>query len=179
LYFRLFRRSVHIGLPFAAYGPVRICGPGRVRIGQRCAVVLNVFEGLTITTAAASSQVSIGEGSLLGGLTIRCSDRVEIGARSMTARSLVQDAPFLHADEVRSRSLDRRCLLPSATVLGENVWVGGECVVLGGCAVGKDSVLSAGAWCQGAVVGDYCLVGGNPAGKGLGIERLLRLRGVR
>ena len=178
LYYRVLRKNVKIGFPFLAFARVTIIGPGRVFIDKGCHAQKNVFRGLTIITRSVDSLVSIGAKSLLGGLTIRCHDRIELGKKTMTAVSLLQDSLFFHSDVVSSRVVANLSLRPAPVIIGNNVWLGPECIVLGGSRIGNDGVLAAGAWCFGNRIGDYCLVSGNPAKRPMPIDKLLKLKGL-
>lgn len=178
LYFRLFRRNVRIGFPFSVSAPVKIIGSGSVSIGRNCCVLKNVFKGLVIVTHSSDSSVTIGNRCLLGGVTIRCRKRIEVGDRTMTAISLIQD--YFFVDQEKTDILMTKGGVPNskAITIGDNVWLGADSIVLGGSKIGNDSVLSAGTWCFDSEIGEYCLVSGNPATKSLPIERLLRLKGL-
>ena len=178
VWFRLFRKNTRIVFPFLAFAKVKIIGPGTVRIGKGCNVQKNVFRGLTIVTRSDGSEVTIGEKCLLGGLTIRCWDRIDIGARIMTAVSLVQDSFFSNMGDVASRGDNDRILGPKPVTIGSNSWVGMDSIVLGGSRIGNDCVLSAGTWCSGNMTNDYTLVTGNPSRRPMPIEKLLTLKGI-
>jgi len=178
LYYRVFRDNVKICFPFLAFVKVTILGPGTVFIDKGCHAQKNVFRGLTIVTHSADSLVSIGAKSLLGGLTIRCHERIELGKKTMTAVSLLQDSLIYNADEVSSQVDTNIFLRPSPVILGANVWLGPDSIVLGGSKIGNDSVLAAGTWCFGNQIGDYCLVSGNPAKRPVPIDKLLKLKGL-
>lgn len=173
VYYRIFAHSVKIGFPFLAYAKVNISGPGRVEIGGGCDVFKNVFKGLAIVTLSKDSIVEIGKKCSLGGLTIRCRTKVTLGDRVMTAVSLVQDSFFIYEESItEGRSVPES----KPASIGPNVWLGGECIILGGSSIGEDSVVAAGALCIDASMKDYSLVSGNPARKALPIERLLRFK---
>jgi len=174
LYYGLFSRNVKIGFPFMVNAKVTIAGPGRVIIGKNCAVFENVFRGLSIATFSRNAAVVIGNGCALGGITIRCYTRVEIGDRTMTAVSLIQDY-FIDPDKVVPRE-GHHIPKPEPIVLGKNVWLGADSLVLGGSMIGNDSVLSAGSCTIGGTYRDYGLIMGNPAHKSLPIDKLLKLK---
>ena len=177
VYFRVFRRNVKIGFPFSAFAPVKIVGPGSVVIGKYCCASLNVFKGLTIVTHYPDSLIRIGEGCVLGGVTIRCGKYIEIGDRTMSAPSLIQDS-FL-VDQAKDAALVAMGLMPPSkpVIIKDNVWVGADSIIISGSRIGKDSILAAGAGCYDFQADEYCLVIGNPAQKPLPIERLLKLKG--
>mgnify|MGYP001566286872 FL=1 len=177
-YYRLFTRNIRIGFPFRAHAPVRIIGPGAVSIGRNCAVYKNVFKGLTIVTYSKKSTVSIGNRCLLGGLTIRCKERVVIGERTMTAISLIQDSFFMNLAKDSYLSVNGSIPVPKPIFIGNNVWLGADSIVLGGSIVGDDCVVGAGSLCFNAEYKEYSLISGNPAKKTLPIDKLLRLTGA-
>lgn len=178
VYYRLFRKNIKIGFPFKAFSKVAIIGPGAVKIGKSCSVYKNVFRGLTIVTSSSDSVVVIGERCALGGLTIRCDKRVEIGDRVMTANSLIQDSFFLNQDKTKPLSIDKLVPEPAEISIGNNVWLTLGCILLGGCNVGNDCVIAAGSWCFKSKTGDYSIAIGNPVKKTLPIEKLQRLKGI-
>ena len=177
IYFKIFRNNVKIGFPFFAFTKVIIIGPGIVVINKGCRVHKNVFRGLTIVTHSVDSLVFIGAKSLLGGLTIRCHEHIELGEKTMTAVSLLQDSLFYNADNVCSQVNTNISFRSNPIIIGTNVWLGQECIVLGGSKVGNDSVLAAGTWCFGNQISDYSLVSGNSAKRPIPIDKLLKLKG--
>jgi acetyltransferase-like isoleucine patch superfamily enzyme len=170
LFFRVFRSDVAISLPFIAYVPVRIVGPGRVRIGPYCSVHRNVQRSLTVVTLSPSAEVWIGARCSLGGLTIRCRNRVVLGERAMTAHSLVQDT-VLFSDSPRG-SRGSAAAFSAPIDVGQNAWLGGYTVVLAGTTVGDDSVLAWGAACFDTVVPPASLASGSPATRTIPVGRL-------
>jgi len=177
LYYRAIRRNVRIGFPFSAFAAVNIVGPGLVTIGKHCYAAKNVFKGWTIVTHSPEASVTIGDRCVMGGITIRALERVEIGEKTMSANSLIQDYVWLDRERVRTKIGHTALPDIKPVVIGENVWLGAQCVVTCGSRIGKDSVLSAGTGCYNMQVDDYCLVSGNPAKKPLPIEKLLKLKG--
>jgi acetyltransferase-like isoleucine patch superfamily enzyme len=177
LYYRAFRRNVIIKQPFMAFGKVSIIGPGSVYIDSNCSVYENVFRGLTIVTLSQDAKVEIGKGCILGGLTVRCYGRITIGKGSMTALSLVQDVFFVTAlkPEAPEFSWSDKEKMPIS--INDNVWLGGLSAILGGTEIGNDSVVAAGALCFDNKFGEYCLISGSPAIRGLPIRQILKLKG--
>jgi len=176
--YRILNNKVRIKFPFAAFAPVRITGPGSVSIGKGNHVQKSIFRGLTIVTLSPNALVTIGEKCLLGGVTIRCRQRVEVGDGVMMANPLIQDSFFANPEYAISR-IEKNLINETRPItIGTNAWLGAESIILGGTKIGNDTVLSAGAWCLGTYTGDYMLVSGNPAKKPLPIDKLLRLKGI-
>jgi acetyltransferase-like isoleucine patch superfamily enzyme len=174
--YNLFYKNVKIKFPLRAYAQVKIIGSGSVFIDKGCSVYINVFQGLTIVTLSDDAKVFIGKGCALGGVTIRCHHKVVIGDRTMTAYSLVQDTFFLNSDKVKSYNINK-VLTKESIAVGENVWLGGQSIILGGCTIGKDSVLSLGSLCYHNKIGDYCFANYSPVRRALPIDKLLKLKG--
>ncbi len=177
LYYRIVRDNVRIGFPFSAFAAVKIVGPGQVAIGRGCYAAKNVFKGWTIITHSPNASVTIGDRCVMGGITIRALQHVQIGEKTMSANSLIQDYWWLDCERVRTQTSTPALPAAKPIVIGENVWLGAQCTVTCGSRIGKDSVLSAGAGCYDMQVDDYCLVIGSPAKKPLPIDKLLKLKG--
>ncbi len=177
-YYYLISRRIKIRFPFLVSGKLSISGSGIVEIGSKCFVVENVFRGLSIITYSKDSQVKIGNNCMLAGLTIQCNNYVELGNHVMTARSLIQNNLFIHQDEANSKQ-SVHVIKSQPVVIGDNVWIGGHCIILGGTSIGSDSVVSAYTVCSNETVKEFSLVNGNPVKKPLPIEQLLKLRNIK
>jgi len=169
LYYRLARRDVVIELPFLAYERVSILGPGSVRIGPYCSVHPNVFRGLSIVTLSPEAVVRIGPRCSLGGLAIRCYERVTIGERTMTAHSLIQDVLLFSQPDRGGGDGD---LFSRCVEVGRNAWLAGFVCLLGGTSVGDDSVVSLGSVCLHIAVPAASLASGNLVTRTVPIERV-------
>lgn len=183
-YYRLFNPNVKIKWPFfvhmkfQALGQnIQILGPGKVFIDRCCSIWPNIFHGLSIVTLTPAAHVIIGSHCSLGGLTIRCRNCVTIGNKTITANSLIQDCLFVHLESAKSCNPALSGMDGSPVNIGNNVWLGGQSLVLGGSSVGSDSVVSWGATLHDTLVKEYCLVSGNPAQRPLPIPSILRLTG--
>lgn len=177
VFYRLFKKNIRIKLPFKAFAKVRIVGPGRVFIDANCSVDLSTFKGLTIVTLSDSAVVTIGTKCNLQGLTICCRNRVEIGAQTITAISLIQDSLFVNDDEVKSK-FNKYPTEQGEVVIGDNSWISNDVIVLGGSRFGEDCVLSVGSVCKGITIKSYSLASGNPVKRGLPIENVLKITGA-
>lgn len=176
LYYRLFRRHVTIHFPFKAFGDVTIVGPGSVEIDRNCSVITTLFRGLTIVTLHPGARVRVGPNGHIGGLAIRCRGSITIGAEVWTAGSLVQDTLLLERERARCTSAGTGAESMPITI-GDNVWLAAQCITLGGCRIGTDSVVGAGAVCLGSEVAEASVVFGNPGKRPLPIDRVLQMRG--
>lgn len=175
LQYRLFRKDVRIQMPFFAFTRVRIHGPGKVRIGGYCFAYPNVFEGVTITTLSPMAQLHIGRSVSLGGVTIRCWNKIDLKDRSMTANCLIQDGIFVYPDcfPLWTQQSKRH----EQIVIEENTWVGFSSCILEGTHIGRDSVIAEGAVCFRKTIAPYHLAIGNPINRSIAIDHFRKFRG--
>lgn len=173
LWYKVFRKNVQVKFPFFVCGPVSIVGPGRISIEKNCWVFRNVFKGLSIITYSSQSEVSIGCDCILGGISIRCREKVKLGDKVMAAYSLVQDHLFMSRQGLHEfRDVDAS----ESILIGNNVWLSGYVVCLPGTCVDDDSVLGTGSVSYNINVPSYSLAHGNPIVGFLSIKRLSGLK---
>lgn len=162
-FFRLFRRNVQIRLPFLVYCKrIVICGPGSVFIDKGCSIFTNSFDRLAIVTLSPAARVRIGKNCDLGGVTIRCLNRVQFGDRVLAANCLVQDSPMFTLPSPHPSTFEIEHRWPAEIKIGNDVWLAGQTVILHGSTIGNGSVLSQGSACCGFVVPSNHFAGGNP-----------------
>lgn len=170
---RLFKPQVRIELPFFIYcGRIRISGPGAVEIGKGCSVFANAFDRLSIVTATRDSRVTIGKGCDLGGVTIRCHDRVSIGEYCLFASCLIQDRLFMSDSRRRGNAPGLAMDESSGIRIGSRVWLAGLTVILGGASVGDGAVVSVGSVLWNHGVAENHLAFGNPVRRSASIGRI-------
>ena len=167
--FRLLRRRVIIKFPFLAHTRVEISGPGKVFIDRFCSVWINSFEHLSILTLTPDAEVLIGRNCTLGGLTIRCIGKISIGNNVLTAANLIQDVPVI-VNKEQSNQGGRT----EGIIVGNNVWLGGQAVLLEGAYIGDGSVVGVGGLVYMGKVDEESLVLGSPVGRPLSIPKIQR-----
>ena len=167
------RGKVRIDFPFFCYTHIRISGEGRVRIGKGCSVFVNNFERFVVQTLTQSAAVTIGRKCSLGGGTIRCAGRVQIGNRVMMAANLLQDVPFGTSLAHDQLQLDSPY---SHIIIGDDVWLSARSIVLWQSSMGDRSILGLGAVLCGQSIGDGYLVLGSPARRPIPIASLLKMK---
>ncbi|GEM_PF-1068700 len=176
-YFRLFKPNIVIKFPFFVYYRLKISGPGKVFINRGCSVYANSFDGLVITTLSRHAQVIIGKGCDLGGMTIRCSNRISIGDFVMSANCLLQDSLFAvrrQSDLKRADQVEREKTSSSLSI-GSRVWLTGQTILLAGTDIGDESVLGVGSLCFDRKIAKSHLAVGNPVVSSVSIERLEKM----
>jgi len=179
LYYRLVQPRVRIAFPFFMYETFRVSGPGKVSIGKSCAIYPNIFDGVSIVTLDPNAEVHIGADCSLGGVSIRCRERIEIGDRILAGYSLIQDCMLAEGPTAQAHEAMPREMVSRAIRIGRNVWVGAQSCILCGTTIGNDSVISLGTVCYGAGIEEYQLASGNPSIRPVPISKLIKLQDMR
>jgi acetyltransferase-like isoleucine patch superfamily enzyme len=148
-----FDPRVTIGSGFVVEGPFTIRGPGSVQIGHGVKVRRSNTYPVCIRTLGPEAQVTIGDGSELGGVQILCGKEVVLGERTLAANCRIQDTDFANLE------LDR---WPGSVRTGKGVWLGLTSILLKGAEVGDWAIVAAGSVVERAVEG-LALAMGNPA----------------
>ncbi len=143
-----------------------------MRIAKGCSVFVNNFDRLLIQTLTDTAEVAIGSKCSLGGVTIRCAGRVQVGDHVMMAANLIQDVPCCTG--LRATDLDEAT--PGFISIGDHVWLSTRSIVMRGSTVGERSVLGVAAVICGQSIGNGLLVLGNPARRPLPIASLMRIK---
>jgi carbonic anhydrase/acetyltransferase-like protein (isoleucine patch superfamily) len=150
-------RGVRAGLRVRLLrGAQVLADPGRIDLGDdvvvcRWAVVQSVGGSIRI-----GARSSVGDGSSLygqGDLTVGHDVLMGSGVRLLTATHELTD---------RDRPINRQGESVAPTVIGDDVWIGTNVVVLAGVTVGSGAVLAAGAVVTRDVE-PFDIVGGVPA----------------
>lgn len=130
----LYKRRMHISGKIRFRRPLFIQHPENIHLENNVAINRNC-------TFLAHADISIGENTMIGPnvviLTVDHDYRVE-GIETHTAHKL------------------------SPVVIGRNVWVGANAVLLPGITIGDGAIVAAGSVVTGDV-GENSIVGGNPA----------------
>lgn len=166
IFYRLFRNNVIIKLPFFVYYKMKICGPGSVFIDKWCSVLPNTFDGLTITTYSTDAQINIGKNCSLGGVTIRCHNKIVIDDNALFANCLIQDALFSMINSTNSN-----------VFIGKGVWLASQTIVLNCSNIGDESVLGIGSMCFNRNIPKGHLAVGNPVFNSVDIRRIAKMVG--
>lgn len=178
LLYRFVNRRVRIAFPFFMYEAFRVTGPGKVFIGKYCSIYPNMFDGVSIVTLDPNAEVHIGVNCSLGGVTIRCRERIEIGDYFLSGYSLIQDCILAESMTAEANEAMHHELASQVIRIGRNVWIGAQSCILPGTKIDDDSVVSLGTVCYGTRIEEYQLAAGNPCLRPMLISSLMRMQGV-
>jgi acetyltransferase-like isoleucine patch superfamily enzyme len=142
-------------------------GKGSTTIGSRTSFGVDVggkylHNYCEIQARFKESQIIIGENvASNNGLLIICAERIEIGNDSLIGKDVQMidfDAHGLAPSERRNSIGKVRPI-----VIGKNVWIGNNAIILKGTEIGDNSVIGAGAVVTGGKFSSNVVIAGNPA----------------
>lgn len=131
----------------------------RIVIGEN--VVIDSF--VKIKPAGGAGDVHIGAGSIVNsGCVLYTGNGIRIG-RDVAIAANCTFAPVNHEYADRNTPIRRQGFRASkgGIVVGDDVWIGANCVLLDGAVIGDGCVVAAGCIVRG-VLEPYHVYGGNP-----------------
>ena len=135
----------------------RIERPWNVSLGTRCMVQQSVWFNLV----SDGGSLSIGDHTFIGrGTEIEVSDRVAIGRNVLIAPN-VYITDHNHGTG-RGAPMNAQPCVAAPVKIGEDVWIGTQCVILPGVTIGDGAVVASGAVVTRDVP-PMAIVGGVPA----------------
>ena len=148
----------------------RTKAPHAVQIGRH----VSCYAGCSFAVGP-KGVVKIGDFTLVNGALIMAEERIEIGSFCLISWNVgLADSDF-HPLAPAQRLIDAQALAPffkdrpprpqldtAPVIIGDNVWIGMNSVVLKGVTIGQNSVVAAGAVVTKSVPVN-CVVAGNPA----------------
>jgi acetyltransferase-like isoleucine patch superfamily enzyme len=144
--------------------------PGAVVLGNH----VSCYAGCSFAIGQKGS-CQVGDFTLLNGALIMAEERIEIGSHCLISWNVgIADSDF-HPLAPAQRLIDAQALAPffkdrparpkletAPVVIGDNVWIGMNAIVLKGVTIGENSVVAAGAVVTKSVPSNT-VVAGNPA----------------
>ena len=156
----LFRAKVTYGsLPKVIGQPPAINNKGTITLGDNCRFRA-LRAPISLDTTNTSAVLLIGQNCFFNhGVNISSTAQIEIGDNTRIGDNVtIFDSDFHCVDQTQSQPK------VAPVIIGENVWIGANVIVLAGAHIGDHSVIAAGAIVSGKV-DSKCLVAGNPAKK--------------
>lgn len=140
--FFLLGRRFSAGKWFRVYGPLIVSGPGRIIFGDNCLIISNAIKPVCIRTLTPDATVVLGDHAGLNGTSIQCVKSITIGRLSNIADAFITDTPA-HSLGKNRRMESVEDVPASPVIVGENVWVSVQVVILDGVTIGNNSVIGA------------------------------------
>lgn len=114
----------------------------------------------TLLLDVKNAVLNISDNCRLNGVYIHAQKHIEIGKNCVIAAGVnIIDS---NGHELKSNDRTKGRDLPEAIIIGENVWIGINAIILKGTKIGDNSVISAGSIVRGKFE-ENSLVIGNPA----------------
>lgn len=139
---------------------------GGVRIGENCSIGRTAYRYhaampfYTTLLNDGNGHIYIGDNCRINGAYIHAKDSIQIGNDCVIASGVTiidSNAHQVHSMD-RTKGKDR----PEGIMIGNNVWVGLNVVILKGTVIGNNCVVAAGSIVKG-VFTDNSIIQGNPA----------------
>ena len=163
LYWRMLGMKIGKGTKLSK---LEVTWPHKVSLGERCSLEYSVNMNAAGSYTEGIS-IEIGDGTFIGhGCEFNTTSKVTVGQHCLIAagtRFIDHD----HGMDPGSRMIDQP-ETHAKIVVGSDVWIGANCIVLKGVTIGDGAVLAAGAVLTTSVP-PYAVYGGIPA-------RLIRMR---
>ncbi len=153
-----------VGRPFIFRYP-----KAKLRIGDHVSInssFLSNMIGLyqrTIIVARDEADISIGDGCGISGATLYARKGITLGKHVLVgANTKIFDNDF-HPTEVEARNANDFSKLELKPVeIGDNVFIGCNCIILKGTQIGDNCIVGAGSVVHGSFPAN-CVIAGNPA----------------
>lgn len=142
------------------------CG-NKITIGEKVYLRSNpnFYQGgmpypTTLLTDVKGAVIKIGNNSRINGVYIHAQKEIIIGKNCVIASGVNIIDTNGHVLNSKDRTVGRDT--PSEIIIGDNVWIGLNAIILKGVKIGNNSVVSAGSIVKGSFP-DNSLIMGNPA----------------
>ena len=131
----------------------------------------SIIEG-TLSYDCEGAEILIGDRTFIGGSSIVCAERVEIGSDVLISWGCTIVDHNSHATDWDSRKndvvewaqgkKDWSTVKKSPVIIHDRVWIGFNAIILKGISIGEGAIVAAGSVVTKDVA-PYTIVGGNPA----------------
>lgn len=139
---------LHSAYAFLHYRSQR---PTGLRVGRDCGLYVG-----TMFNLGPDAEMTVGDGTILGGPVVSTNGRVDIGAYALVSYEVVlagRDFALPPGDDAPP---------DPPIVVGDDAWIGARAVVLGGAEIGRGAIVGACSIVTGRIP-DYAIVAGSPA----------------
>ena len=140
-----------------------------ISIGNNVRINSNFWSNLlglyqrTIIIAKGSASIKIGDKVGISGATIYAHEKIEIGNGTLVGANVkIVDNDFHPVDPVARQTSDHSKVPHAPVLIGENVFIGMNAIILKGTIIGNNCVIGAGSVVHGTFE-DNCVIAGNPA----------------
>jgi acetyltransferase-like isoleucine patch superfamily enzyme len=165
----LYKKHVKVGKQVNIRGRIRIMGNGKIEIGDgtviNSSVLANPVGGQkqTVFYVINESKLNIGKNSGISNSIICCSNEITIGDNVKIGGGCgVYDNDFHSLDYIERRQIHESSIKSAPIIIGNDVFIGANCLILKGIEIGARSIIGAGSVLTKSVPEDE-IWAGNPA----------------
>jgi len=149
---------------------IRIHDNAKVSIGKNCKIVSSINRaGITVfskfkLTALFNSNIKIGDNVSFNGTSISCrTTMIIIGDNTIIAPNvIIVDSDFHSLSPQLARENNHDYASDRPVLIGKNVWIGMNSVILKGVSIGENTVIAAGSIVTNSLPSNI-IAAGNPA----------------
>lgn len=141
----------------------------QITIGSRVSINSSFWSNLlglyqrTIIVAKGCGKIDIGNQVGISGATIYAWQEISIGDNTLVGANVkIMDTDFHPMDSQARLNHESKATKTAPVIIGKNVFIGANAIVLKGTEIGDNCVVGAGAVVSGKF-DDNCVIVGNPA----------------
>lgn len=132
------RKGVRVGNRVRLLGTVRVFNQGTMRLGDR--VLIDGRHEPIIISTFGSGSLEIGEGVFMNyGSDIACAAQITIGAYTRVGPRVTIGDHNAHPIDASAPDV------PRPVIIGDDVWLGRNTIVLPGVVIGRGTLVAAGS----------------------------------
>lgn len=151
--------------------PVLVCRQrGGIKMGDNVAInssllsnLIGLYQRTIIVARTPEAQIRIGDDVGISGATIYARERIEIGSHTRIGANVkIIDNDFHPVDPALRLKASNQNMGVRPVVIGENVFIGTNSIILKGTKIGDNTTIGAGSVVHGEIPAN-CVAAGNPA----------------
>ena len=124
--------------------------------------LLGIYQRTTIISKG-NAKIEIGDRCGISGATIYAIDSIKIGPQCLIGANVkIVDNDFHPVDPIARINSDNSQIKHAPVIIGDNVFIGMNSIILKGTIIGNNCVVGAGSVVHGTFE-DNCVIAGNPA----------------
>ena len=162
-------RKIQMGKGVTIYGRLRVFGHGTIRIGDHVTINSSLSsnpiggDDKTVLSLLSSAVLTIGDYTGISNASIVCHERITIGSHvTIGGSTKIYDTDFHSLDYEKRRDYWNEIPVRKPVTIGDDVFIGANCIILKGVTIGDRSIIGAGSVVTKNVPADEVWAG-NPA----------------
>lgn len=125
--------------------------------------LLGLYQRTVMVARTPEARIVVGDDVGMSGVTIYARDSIQIGSHTrIGANTKIMDNDFHPVDPQLRMACSNKNMGVRPVVIGENVFIGCNCLILKGSKIGDNTTIGAGSVVTGNIPPN-CVAAGNPA----------------